>query len=145
VISNFDSINHLDIPLFINNLNRLLRTKGKAQITVLNKRCLWEFIYYMMKFRPLKAIEQLKSREKNLVSKLNLFTPGKILKYLGANFRVIKTTCFGFIIPPDGFKGLQKRFGKIFRKMEKADIFIASLYPFRNFCDHYIIEIEKIK
>lgn len=142
--SNFNGLNYiLNLNRFANNLARVINPHGKVQFTLLKKRCLWKFIYYLIKLKPFTAFEFLRKREKNYVNGMKLYSPGKFKKYFTQYFQVKSIMGFGLLIPPDGLIGLQKKFYRLFKKIEKLDILLASIYPFRNFCDHFIIEMER--
>ena len=95
-----------------------------------------------VKTSPKKASGFILKREKNYVGKITLYSPGKFADLVTPYFNIKNITGFGFLIPPDGLSGLQMHFGRIFRKIEGLDIFLSSRNPFRNFCDHYIIEMQ---
>ena len=144
VISNFDCVNYLDISALSTNLLKITGECATIQFTLLNKKCLWEFVYYLLKLQPLKALRYFKNREKFLFNILDLKSPGEIIRNFSPDFRIKKITGIGLLIPPDGLKGLQKRFPGFFGRLEKLDMLLASVIPFCNFCDHYIIEMEKV-
>jgi len=140
-ISNFDGLNFIKNPAeFAADLSKVLKPKSSVIFTLLNNKCAWEFIYYILKLNPKKAIGFIRKREKNYTSLVTLYSPAKFTGFFAPYFNIKKITGFGFIIPPDGLIGLQKHF--IFKRAEKPDIFLASGFPFRNFCDHYIIEMQ---
>ena len=89
VYSNLNGLNYLkDMNCFVDELLKVIRPGSKVQFTLLNKRCLWEFIYYILKLRPITAFEILIRREKYFVNEMKLFTPGKFKKYFKQYFKV---------------------------------------------------------
>lgn len=144
IYSNFDGLNYIDnLNAFVKTISNAFKPGSIAVFTVLNKKCLWEFIYYFLKFHPFKAFNNLREREKNYINKMTLYTPGKFANFFKKDFKIKSITGFGFLIPPDGLTGIQMKFRWLFEKLEKFDVFISSIFPFRNFCDHYIVELEK--
>lgn len=142
-ISNFDGLNFIKSPSnFAFNLSKILKPKSTVIFTLLNSKCAWEFIYYMLKLHPKKAFGFIQKREKNYASQITLYSPSKCAAFFTPYFNIKSITGFGFIIPPDGLTGLQRLFGGIFKKLESLDTFLASKPPFRNLCDHYIIEMQ---
>jgi ubiquinone/menaquinone biosynthesis C-methylase UbiE len=143
IFSNFDALNYIDIRLFSKDLANFMQDGTFLLFTILNKRCFWEFLYYLIKLKPIIAFNNLIKRNRNYAVEMTLYSPSEIKKIFSKYFIIKKITGFGFLIPPDGFRGLQHKFHWIFTKIEKLDIFLASIFPLRNFCDHYIIEMER--
>ena len=57
-VSNFNGFNYISEPAdFAASLSKVLKPKSTVIFTVLNRKCGWEFIYYMLKLHPKKHLD----------------------------------------------------------------------------------------
>jgi ubiquinone/menaquinone biosynthesis C-methylase UbiE len=144
IISNFNAVNYVrDLDKFSLNTFNLLKPGAKVFFVMLNKICLWEVFYNLLKLKPVTAFERLKSREKYYKTQMQLYFPGKIKKIFSQYYRVNKITGFGFLCPPDGLSAFQKKHENFFSKIQGLENFLCSKFPFYNLCDHYLIEMTR--
>jgi ubiquinone/menaquinone biosynthesis C-methylase UbiE len=144
LISNFNAVNYVkDIESFSINSSSILKPNAKVFFVMLNKVCLWEVFYNLVKLKPVTAFKRLASREKDYKTKMHLYFPRKVKKIFSKYFRIKNITGFGFLFPPDGLSTFHKKHEKFFGKIQSIENFLCSEYPFYNFCDHYLIEMER--
>src|SRR5207253_1166214 len=79
-----------DIRSFSDNSTKILASGGKIFFVMLNKVCLWEVIYNLLKFKPVTALKRFTSREKDYKTKMNLYLPRKVKKIFDKNFETDK-------------------------------------------------------
>ena len=144
IISNFNAMNYVkDMNKFALNAHKILKPGAKVFFVMLNKVCLWEFYYYLLKFRPVTAYERLTAREKYFKTRMKLYFPRRVKKIFSEYFITNSVRGFGFLYPPDGLAAFQERHMKFFNSIQGLENFLCSKYPFYNFCDHYLIEMTK--
>jgi ubiquinone/menaquinone biosynthesis C-methylase UbiE len=144
IISNLNAVNYVkDLNKFSLNTFKILKPGAKVFFVMLNKVCLWEIIYNLLKLKPVTAFERLISREKYYKTQMHLYLPGKIKKIFSKYYKVNKITGFGFLYPPDGLSAFQKKHTAFFSKIPGLENFLCSKFPFYNLCDHYLIEMTR--
>ena len=144
LISNLNAVNYIkDIKSFSGNAAHVLVPGAKVFLIMLNKICLWEILYNIVKLKPVTALGKLTDRKKDYKTEMHLYFPRKIKKIFSQYFYVNKITGFGFFYPPDGLSPFQKKHGKFFSAIQPLERFVCSAYPFYNLCDHYLIEMTR--
>ncbi len=144
IISNFNALNYVkDMNKFAMNAHKILKPGAKVFFVMLNKVCLWEFYYYLLKFRPVTAFERLTAREKYFKTWMRLYFPRRVKKIFSEYFITNNIRGFGYLYPPDGLAEFQRKHMKFFDGIKGLEDFLCSKYPFYNFCDHYLIEMTK--
>ncbi|HEY3251989.1 MAG TPA: hypothetical protein VGK25_12830, partial [Ignavibacteria bacterium] len=140
-----DALNYLDnLEKFSGELAELLNNGSKVFIVMLNKICLLESSLYFIKLKPLVAFKKFFNRGGSLEPELNLYFPRRVKKIFSLNYKTKSITAFGLLIPTDNFLGIYYKLQRLFNWLEKLEKFFAVKYPFYNFSDHYVIELEKI-
>lgn len=144
IISNLNAVNYVkDIGRFSLNTSNLLKPGAKVFFVMLNKVCLWEILYNLLKLKPVTAFEKFSSREKYYKTEMKLYFPRKIKKIFFEYYTVNKITGFGFLNPPDGLAAYQEKHKNFYKKIQGLEKFLCSKYPLYNLCDHYLIEMTR--
>ncbi|HEX9006659.1 MAG TPA: hypothetical protein VF889_05160, partial [Bacteroidota bacterium] len=74
---------------------------------------------------------------------LTLYFPRAIVRAFSRDFRLQRITGTGIFLPPAGFQA-GSRFWRPARPVAAAlERAVRSRYPFYNFCDHYLIDLER--
>ena len=141
--SNFNMLNHLsDVESFAKALSEKLRPGSPVVITMMNRLCLLEVVGYLARLRFLTAARKLCSRERTLDMGVQLFFPAAISRKLEPYFSLHAVEGFGLFVPPaQHYSG--KYFHQLFETLAALERPLLRVFPFYNFCDHYILILKK--
>lgn len=150
VFSNFGGVNCIssnEIKKFPTEIKELLKPSGRLTMVLMPKFCLWETIYFLLKFNFSKAFRRYS--ESGTIAKLNgnemrtfYFSPGKMKKLFGKNYEVVAVKPIGFFIPPSYLENLFSSKGKLFSVLEKLESAVTKFSFLAGFSDHYLIELQ---
>lgn len=149
VISNFGGLNCIsDFTKLAGDLHKKLKPGGKFIAVVINKICLWEIFYYLLKFNSRVALRRL--NKKGTDANLNgekirtfYFTPKQFAKYFEPHFRTENIYSHGYFTPPPYLVGIYNKLAPVVKMLMKADELTKGLFPFNRFGDHFIIVMNK--
>jgi len=150
VFSNFGGMNCIssnEMKKFRTEIKEFLKPAGRFTMVIMPKFCLWETIYFLMKFNFSKAFRRFS--DNGTIVKLNgnemrafYFSPGKIKKLFGHNFEVVAVKTIGFFIPPSYLENLFSSKAKLFSVLEKLESAVTKFSFLAGFSDHYLIELQ---
>lgn len=147
--SNFDGLNYLeDIGAFAGKIGGLLSPGAPLLCMVLNRICLWEVLYFAGRLDPRRALRRARRRGEELSGPhvpLKLYFPGEFASRFARDFRLKGVHGFGLLLPPAGFGRLYRTRESLLRAVEPWDARIAGMFPLRNLCDHYLIELRRLE
>jgi ubiquinone/menaquinone biosynthesis C-methylase UbiE len=149
VFSNFGGLNCInDFSKLSPGLSSKLKTGGIFIAVVMNKFCLWEIFYYLLKLDTKNAFRRF--RKNGIMAELNgekvktyYFSPGQFTEALSGNFEKIKISAMAFKTPPPYLKGFYMRFKPIVKFFMLIDELIMNIYPFNRLGDHFMIVMKK--
>jgi len=150
VFSNFGGMNCIssnEIKKFRNEIKELLKPAGRLTMVLMPKFCLWETIYFLMKFNFSKAFRRYS--DDGTIARLNgnemrtfYFSPVKMKKLFGQNFDIVAVKSVGFFIPPSYLENLFYSKAKLFNFLEKLERATTKLSFLAGFSDHYLIDLR---
>jgi ubiquinone/menaquinone biosynthesis C-methylase UbiE len=150
IFSNFGGLNCISpdsLQKLFDKIPSMLNPNGRFVGVIMPKFCLWESIYFLMKFQFKKAFRRWTSDEviadlHGTILKTWYYAPAQVKNWAKTNFNIIKTQPVGIALPPsylDSFFLRKKRFLIGLHKLEKK-INQHSLYS--GIADHYIIDLQ---
>jgi ubiquinone/menaquinone biosynthesis C-methylase UbiE len=149
IISNFGGLNCTgNFSKLSNDLCAKLKPGGKIIAAVINKFCLWEIFFYLLKLKPKTAFRRLS--KKGIEANLNggrirtfYFTPKEFAGFFEQEFKVEKIYSHGCFTPPPYLTGFYKRLKTITKILMKIDELAKGMFPFNRLGDHFIIIMNK--
>ncbi|MCI0716611.1 MAG: class I SAM-dependent methyltransferase [Chlorobi bacterium] len=149
VISNFGGLNCInDFSKLSKDLYAKLKPGGKIIAAVINKYCLWEIFFYLLKLKPKTAFRRL--GKKGIDANLNggkvrtfYFTPKQFARFFKGGFKTEKIYSHGCFTPPPYLTGFYKGLKLITKILMKIDELTKGLFPFNRLGDHFIIIMNK--
>jgi ubiquinone/menaquinone biosynthesis C-methylase UbiE len=149
VISNFGGLNCINnFDKLEKDLSEKLIPGGKFIAVVMNRFCLWEILYYLMKLDLKNAFRRFSKKgiEADLDGekvKTFYYTPKEFGKRFSRHFEIEKIYSLGYFTPPPYLIGIYRKLRpivKIFMALDKA---VKNICPFNRFGDHFIIVMKK--
>ncbi|MBL7559386.1 class I SAM-dependent methyltransferase [Olleya sp. YSTF-M6] len=149
IFSNFGGFNCLttsQIETFFKTSAKLLKPKSKITLVIMPKYCIWEFLYFGLKFQLKKA--KRRQTKSYAIANVNgtevktwYYNPKQIEALAQKQFKINTVKPVGLSIPPSYLEHsiASKPFLlSIFKALDA--IFTASFLS--KFADHYLIELE---
>ena len=150
VFSNFGGMNCIsfeEMKKLPSEVKKLLKPDGQLIMVVMPAFCLWETIYFFLKFNFRKAFRRLSNE--GIIAKFNgaeiktfYFSPARIKKLFKQDFEVLSIKPIGFIIPPsylDSFFSSRQKMINTLGKLEQA---VNGFSFLSGFSDHYLIDLQ---
>lgn len=150
VFSNFGGINCIqDIKPLIANIDRLLPVKGFITLVVLPPICPIELMLalkgnFKVAFRRLKK-DGTESHLNGVYFKTYYYSPEKIIKQFGSNYKLVSLRGLGITVPPPYLDKHMIKHPKIFRFLTSIEKYICQRFPFNRWGDYSIISLQKIR
>lgn len=149
VFSNFGGLNCINPASFqklLDKLPAILSPEGRFIAVIMPKFCLWESIYFLLKFQFKKIFRRWtkKSVEAELQGaqvKTWYFRPSQVKKW-ATKFSVVTKKPIGLALPPSylqRFFSKHKRFLRILNSLEKK---LNTWSALAGMADHYLIDLK---
>ena len=151
IFSNFGGINCLAFDDFYklpDSMSRLLKPGGRVIMVIMPTFCLWEMVYFTIKFNFKKAFRR--SSTKRVKVKLNgeeilteYYTPILTNKIFRKDFIQAGLKPVGFFIPPSYLENFFSSKHKIFNFIKKLELIVTNWSILANYSDHFLIDLVK--
>jgi hypothetical protein len=147
IFSNFGGLNCIpDLKEVFKSFSGLLKKNAIVTLVIMPPACPWEWIdlfkgrvkYAFRRFSRNGTRAQLEG-EKFLTW---YFSPSKVKRDLGKDYKLLKLEGLGSIIPPPSYSGFPARYPLLFKTLLWFDIRLKDFYPFNRWADHYIISFQ---
>lgn len=151
IFSNFGGLNCLnetELKEFFSALPQLTQKKSELVFVIMGRKCLWERIFFLLKFNKHKAFRR---KSKNgvfadlgsVLQKTFYYSPKEIKKFLETNFEVLNCKPIGFFIPPSYFNPFFSKHKILFFTLYQLEKLTSSLNFLSNYADHYLIHLKR--
>jgi SAM-dependent methyltransferase len=143
VISNFGVLNCVEsLAAITSTLAGMVRARGYVVLCFLNRFCLWEIAFYLLRGQPSKAFRRLSGRAKSSIGAMVFYpSAAQIVSAFRANFRLVNSYGIGFCVPPSYVGFLSER--KI-EQLSAADQKLAGSPAFRWLADHRLYVFQRL-
>lgn len=150
VFSNFGGLNCIeqeDMRKVPEAMSNLLEVDGRIILVIMSKYCIWESIYFLLKFNFKDAFRRYS--EEGTMAQLNgldlmiyYYTPKQIKNIFKKYFDVISIKPVGFAIPPsylEKFFATKRRALNFLERVER--LFTNTIFA-AKFSDHFLIDLQ---
>lgn len=150
VFSNFGGLNCAeDLSSVIKKMIPLLSEGGIATLVIMPKVCPWEMALalkgnFKIAFRRFKK-NGVDSHLEGEYFKTYYYSPSYIKRAFGENFELISHFGLGSLCPPPYMEKFPLRSPRTFKKLMALDDRHSQKWPFRNWADHFVISLRKIR
>ncbi len=149
VVSNFGGLNCINYFSKLSaDMFQMLSPGGKFIAVVMNRICLWEIFYFMLRLDFKNAFRRLKrdgiyADLNGLKVKTFYFSPGEFTEFFGSHFKTEKVYSLGYFVFPPYLVGIYNRFKSIAKLFMKMDEVTMGLFPFNRLGDNFIIVMSR--
>jgi ubiquinone/menaquinone biosynthesis C-methylase UbiE len=143
VISNFGALNCVSsLAAVAESLATVVRPGGRLALCLLNRVCLWEIAYYLLRAQPLKALRRLKGYATSSIGATVFYPSARaVIRAFESRFRHIRSYAIGLFVPPSYVTG----FGKAgVERLSALDERMGDKPVLRSLSDHRIYVFERI-
>ena len=152
IFSNFGGLNCLsphEFKLFAFKCKSLLTTNSDLFFVIMGRKCIWERVYFFIKFKFRKAFRRKQKKGVSTIIyetafKTWYYSPQEIQDFFGAAFKTEIIAGIGFFVPPsylNPFFANKRILLKLFNRLDK--IFCKFRWT-ANYADHYVIHLKKL-
>lgn len=150
IFSNFGGLNGISpetLNKLLDRLPSLLNPNGRFVAVVMPRFCLWETLYYSLKFKFRKAFRRWTSDEVmsdgyGAMSRMWYYKPSQIRKMVKEHFTVVKTKPVGLALPPLYLDSFFLRKKKLLMGLHKLEKMVNSNSIYSGCSDHFIIDLQ---
>ena len=150
VFSNFGGLNCIgqeDMRKLPEVISHLLELNGRIILVVMSKYCIWETIYFLMKFNFKNAFRRYS--DVGATAQLNgsdlrtyYYTPKKVKDMFKTYFDVIAIKPVGFAIPPSYLEKFFTTKKSTLNFLERVERLFADTTLAAKFSDHFLIDLQ---
>jgi SAM-dependent methyltransferase len=137
-----------DLDLAVAALADLLRPGAPLVCSVMNRWCVWEIGWGLVRLRPWQAFRRLKhgwldaglaSPQGRLSVPTRYYSPRSFARYFEPSFRVQLVRGLPVLLPPPYLGHLLDRYPFAFARLESIERRLRDRYPFSNMGDHSLL------
>jgi ubiquinone/menaquinone biosynthesis C-methylase UbiE len=150
IFSNFGGLNCINPESLKNLLSKIptaLKPGGRFIGVIMPKACLWESLYFLMKFSPRKAFRRFTRDE--VVVNLNgvymttwYYSPSQVVDLSKGHFKVIDRRPIGIALPPSYLENFFSNRPKLLSMMNRLERRLSSFSSLSSFSDHFLIDLQ---
>jgi len=148
VFSNFGGLNctpHLDQVL--HGIDRILLPGGTCTLVIMPRFSPWETMAFLKGHFDLAARRWRKGGSSANVEGISFtchyFSPHFVRQHLGASYDVVAQRALSLVVPPPHMERFPVRWPRLLHVLNGIEERIAHRWPFRNWGDHYLIQLRK--
>lgn len=151
IFSNFGGMNCLnsdELFSLSSGLHKLLKPKGRLIAIIMGKFCLWESVYYTLKFQPSQIFRRNTSNPVSVdVQGENVetwyFRPDGFFGLFAEQFVKIKLAPLGVFLPPSYMETFFAKHKNLLSMLDKLELEVSNASILAYLSDHYIIDLQK--
>lgn len=149
IYSNFGPLNCVpDLSAVSHQAARLLKPRGKIVASVIGKLCPWEVALYGLRgdwkrarVRFSRAAVPVPLRDQKIWTRY--YSPHEFYHAFESKFELTALRALSLFLPPPYLVRAYERHPRLFKAFEFLDDNLGSAPLFRNFGDHFLIELQK--
>lgn len=145
--SNLGGLNCVpDLTPVIQQMPKVLRPGGLVTWVLMSHICLWEMAEalrgnFSLAFRRLSR-GAVPAQLEGLYFDVYYFSPGRVIRWFGADFEVLALEGLSVITPTAESKNFAKRHPRIYRLLSRLDDRLSPGWPWNGWGDFYILTIR---
>jgi SAM-dependent methyltransferase len=145
-LSNFGGLNCVaDVESIRLPLAERLRPGAVALLCVMGPLTPWEWVWYLLRKDPGKAFRRLRRGGAAWSGqRIRYPTIGSIRRALWPQFRALRASAIGAILPPPYVERWASRHPSMLARLERWERRLEALPPLPWLADHYLLELERV-
>lgn len=147
IFSNFGGLNCIpDLTPVAKNIPKILRPGGRVTLVIMPPVCPWE-LALILRGHFKSAVRRLHrhgvlAHVEGVYFRSYYFTPQKVMKVFGSDFKRIALQGLGSVSPPPYMKNFPKRHPGLYRFLTSLDARLSRFPPFNSWADHFILTLQ---
>jgi SAM-dependent methyltransferase len=150
--SSFGPLNcEQDLAPIADALADLVKPGGRVVLSLINRYCPWETIWYLAARRPKEAFRRWSGRAEATVRgqwqqtriPVYYWSNAHIEDIFRPNFRVVRRMAIPWLLPPQYLDGLLKGRPTLFKLLASIDRRLSPIWPFNSLGDHTLFELVR--
>jgi SAM-dependent methyltransferase len=145
VLSNFGGLNCVsDLRSIADALAAKLRPGGMALLCIMGPAVPWEWIWFLAKGNPHAAFRRLRrgGAEWSGIA-VNYPSIAKAREAFAADFRVLRVSALGVLLPPPYTENWIGRFPRVIGALNRVERLVETSWPLPMLADHYLMELQR--
>ncbi len=147
IVSGFGGLNCTNkLNQVLSQFPSILNDKGKITLAIMPKICPWE-ILMLFKGKFKTAFRRFRKRTPAHIEGEHFYcyyyNPGYIIETLKKEFKLVSLKGVFITVPPDFIHNFIEKYPKLFLLFSRIDRRICTIFPFTQWCDYYIITLQK--
>jgi len=150
IFSNFGGMNCIqkeEMRKLPEAMTKLLKEKGRIVLVIMSKYCIWETIYFLLKFNLKNAFRRYsddgaKAKLNGFDLKTYYYTPKQIKNMFSKFFDVAAIKPVGFTISPSYLEKFFAKKRRTLNFLERGERFFADTTLAAKFSDHFLIDLQ---
>ena len=149
IFSNFSGINCISpagLQKLLKKIPSILVPGGRVVAVVMPKRCMWETLHFIMRFKFARAFRRWTNKSvltaPDTAVKTWYYQPTRIANWARDSFRVIKTLPVGITVPPGFLEKYFRRHKRTLFRLYSLEKKLSGFSFLSGFSDHYLIDLQ---
>lgn len=147
VFSNFGGLNYINpksLKKLLQKLPSVLNPGGRFVGVVMPKVCVWETIFFMLRFQFGKAFRRYSSKEANEFSNPPMwyYSPSEIKKWSYDQFKTVSVKPIGIALPSSYLENFFTFRKKLLLTLDKVEKRLSRTTLLASMADHYVIDLQ---
>ena len=152
IFSNFGGLNCINpesLKILLQKIPSILSPGGRFIAVIMPRFCMWESVYFLMKFRFSNIFRRWTSQEVNAdlqgaSMKIWYYNPAHIKKAGGKAYKTIATLPIGFALPPSYLENYFSKRKGLLNFLNTLEGGLNKITFLSSASDHYIIDLQLI-
>jgi len=152
VFSNFGGLNCIQpesLKRFIQKMPALLNPGGRLIAVIMPKYCLWESLYFILKFQFTKAFrrwtnDEVQANLNGTITSAWYYNPATIQGWSKEILSVIDYRPVGLTLPPSYMEKYFESKNKTLMRLNSLEAKLTRFSSLSKFADHYVIDLKRL-
>jgi SAM-dependent methyltransferase len=152
VFSNFGGVNGMNpqtLKTLLKKLPGILKPGGRFIGIVMPKFCVWETVFFLMRFEFGKAFRRLRAARQKPAAEISsadtwYYHPSEIKKWSQERFKVMAVNPIGLALPASYLETFVTFRKKMLMRLNRVEKKLSSVSALSGLADHFIVDLKLV-